>query len=157
MSRIEHLADGVTLYLGDCREIDPALFAAADTVISDPPYGMRRNGRYQRGQCSSSVQPYAAKTPQFGIKIEGDNEPFDPMPWLEFPCVVLWGCNHFGARLPVGTTLVWLKRLDTGFGSFLSDAELAFEKSGCGVYCKRDLSLQGHHEGPTIRPRSLSA
>ena len=39
MSRVENIADGVTLYLGDCREIVPSLgdFGA---VVSDPPYGM---------------------------------------------------------------------------------------------------------------------
>ncbi|MEA2875108.1 MAG: hypothetical protein QOF14_304 [Hyphomicrobiales bacterium] len=36
--RIERLADGVTLYLGDSREILPTL-GAVDCVITDPPYG----------------------------------------------------------------------------------------------------------------------
>ena len=31
-------ADGVTLYLGDCREILPTLSLRADLVIADPPY-----------------------------------------------------------------------------------------------------------------------
>jgi site-specific DNA-methyltransferase (adenine-specific) len=35
--RVEHLSDGVTLYLGDCREILPAL-GRVDAVICDPPY-----------------------------------------------------------------------------------------------------------------------
>lgn len=38
MSRIEHLAEGVTLYLGDCREILPTL-PKVDAVVTDPPYG----------------------------------------------------------------------------------------------------------------------
>lgn len=33
----EHLADGVTLYLGDCRKILPAI-GTVDHVITDPPY-----------------------------------------------------------------------------------------------------------------------
>jgi DNA modification methylase len=37
MSRIEHIAEGVTLYLGDCREILPWVYRA-DHVITDPPY-----------------------------------------------------------------------------------------------------------------------
>jgi DNA modification methylase len=37
MSRIERLAEGVTLYLGDCREILPTL-GKVDAVITDPPY-----------------------------------------------------------------------------------------------------------------------
>jgi site-specific DNA-methyltransferase (adenine-specific) len=35
--RVEHLAEGVTLYLGDCRDILPAL-GPFDHVITDPPY-----------------------------------------------------------------------------------------------------------------------
>jgi DNA modification methylase len=37
LSRIEHLAEGVTLYLGDCREILPTL-GKVDAVVTDPPY-----------------------------------------------------------------------------------------------------------------------
>lgn len=36
-NRVEHLADGVTLYLGDCREVLP-LLANVDHIITDPPY-----------------------------------------------------------------------------------------------------------------------
>lgn len=35
--RTEHLAEGITLYQGDCREILPAL-GKVDAVIGDPPY-----------------------------------------------------------------------------------------------------------------------
>lgn len=35
--RVEHLAEGVTLYLGDCLEVLPTL-GAVDHIISDPPY-----------------------------------------------------------------------------------------------------------------------
>lgn len=35
--RIEQLADGVTLMLGDCRELLPAI-GRADHIITDPPY-----------------------------------------------------------------------------------------------------------------------
>jgi site-specific DNA-methyltransferase (adenine-specific) len=39
MSMVEHLSDGVTLYLGDCRDILPTL-GPVDAVVTDPPYGM---------------------------------------------------------------------------------------------------------------------
>lgn len=38
MSRIETIAEGVTLYLGDCREILSTL-GRVDVVVTDPPYG----------------------------------------------------------------------------------------------------------------------
>lgn len=37
MSRVEHLAEGVTLHLGDCREVLPTL-GNVDAVVTDIPY-----------------------------------------------------------------------------------------------------------------------
>ncbi len=39
MGQIEQLAEGITLYLGDCREILPTLLKI-DAVVTDPPYGI---------------------------------------------------------------------------------------------------------------------
>lgn len=118
----------------------------ADAVITDPPYGMNLdtdNSRFSGGHVASIAKRGNGIGTGGGASIIGDDKPFDPSPWLDYPAVVLFGCNHFGQRLPVGTTLVWLKRLDAGFGSFLSDAELAWMKGGHGVYAKRDLSMNG--------------
>ena len=57
-NRIEQLADGVTLYLGDCREILPTL-GKVGTIISDPPYeAVMQNkwGVLSRNAPSSHVQ-----------------------------------------------------------------------------------------------------
>jgi DNA modification methylase len=45
MSRIETLAEGVTLYLGDCREILPTL-PKVDAVVTDPPYGINHSSSH---------------------------------------------------------------------------------------------------------------
>lgn len=37
--RVEHLAEGVTLYNADCREVLPTL-GKVDAVVTDPPYGI---------------------------------------------------------------------------------------------------------------------
>ena len=42
--RTEQLAEGVTLYLGDCRAILPTL-GKVDAVVTDPPYGIDENSR----------------------------------------------------------------------------------------------------------------
>lgn len=42
--RVEHLAEGVTLHLGDCREILPTL-GKVDAVVTDPPYGIGENDK----------------------------------------------------------------------------------------------------------------
>jgi DNA modification methylase len=151
LNRIEHLAEGVTLHLGDCREILPTL-GKIDAVISDPPYGMKRNGRYVCGKNGNST---GLRNRSYNQKIIGDDAAFDPTQWVSFPKVALFGSNHFGSGLPVGTTLVWLKRKDDAFGTFLSDAEVAWVKGGYGVYCKRgpfpqSLALNRLH--PTQKP-----
>ena len=148
------------LYLGDCLEIMPAL-GKVDACISDPPYGMSLNtdnSRFSGGHVASVARRGNGKGSANGKPILNDDKPFDPAPFIKFERVTLFGCNHFGACLPVGTTLVWLKRLDGGFGSFLSDAEIAWEKGGHGVYCFRDLSLMAetaYRAHPTQKPLPL--
>ena len=121
------------LYLGDCRAILPNL-PKVDAVITDPPYGMDwdtdstrfTGGQYKRGD---GREDWGA--------IAEDSRPFDPAPWLQFPAVVMFGANHYAERLPVGTSLIWIKKADHLFGTFLSDAEVAWMKGGHGVYCYR--------------------
>lgn len=88
--------------------------------------------------------------------MRGDAAPFDPLPWLRFDKVVLWGANHFANRLPLGTTLVWIKRADHLFGSFLSDCEIAWMKGGHGVYAYRKQfpppARAAEHDGTVAHP-----
>lgn len=50
-SRREDLAEGVTLYLGDCREVLPTL-QGVDHVIGDPPYEKEAHRSMRRTQAS---------------------------------------------------------------------------------------------------------
>jgi site-specific DNA-methyltransferase (adenine-specific) len=129
------------LYLGDCREILPTI-GKVDAVVTDPPYGMRWNTNSSRfsGGNRDSVARRGQGRADWG-DITEDDQPFDPSPWLTYPQSIMWGANHYAANLPVGTTLIWIKRLDHAFGTFLSDAEIGWMKGGHGVYCRRDLSL----------------
>jgi len=146
------------LYLGDCLEILPTL-GKVDCVVTDPPYGMNwdtNSSRFSGGH-RDSVSRRGQGRNDWG-SIAADDRPFDPSPWLSFPNVILWGANHYAARLPVGTTLVWIKRLDGAFGSFLSDAEVAWMKGGYGVYCRRDLSMMAEarrRQHPSQKPIGL--
>lgn len=146
---------GITIYNCDCREIQSSL-AGITAVITDPPYGMAYHGRIQRGRNSTGKR--GDKSRHFAQTIHGDREPFDPAPWLIYSTVLFWGYQHFADRLPCGSVLVWLKRYDSGFGSFMSDADLAWLKGGCGVYCKRDISLKGESSAqshPTQKPLGI--
>jgi DNA modification methylase len=148
------------LWLGDCLKILP-LLTGIDAVISDPPYGMNLNtdnSRFSGGNQASIIRRGNGTGTGKGRGILEDDKPFDPTPWLAWDKVVLFGSNHFGSKLPVGTKLIWIKRMDNAFGSFLSDAEEAWMKGGHGIYCNRDLSMNADtntRQHPCQKPVSL--
>jgi tRNA G10 N-methylase Trm11 len=139
------------------------MIPADAAIISDPPYGMSLNtdnSRFSGGNTASVVRRGNGIGTGKGKGIINDEKPFDPSPWLAWEKVVLFGSNHFGARLPVGTKLIWIKRLDAAFGSFLSDAEEAWMKGGHGIYCRRDLTMNGEaltRQHPCQKPVTLMA
>jgi site-specific DNA-methyltransferase (adenine-specific)/modification methylase len=120
MTRKEVLAEGVELYLGDCRQVFAEVSDLDDfIVISDPPYGIAHVkgggglGKHNR----RNIAP-----------IVGDEGPFDPSHLLGFGNVLLWGADHYAARLPAdqGRWLAWNKLDDMeSFDSF-SDVEFAW-------------------------------
>lgn len=75
----------------------------------------------QRGGGTLEVSPQV-----WPDKIHGDDEPFDPAPWLELaPRVLLWGAHKVHDRLPDGGTwLVWDK-VPTGKVRDQGDGEAA--------------------------------
>jgi predicted RNA methylase len=120
MGRIETLADGVTLYLGDCREILPTL-SKVDAVVMDPPYGVR----WKRG-----VNHARSSKAHNGIEGDADTSARDTvLEMLPVPAVVF---GSFYAPYPLRTkqVLVWHKPPDSGLvGSvtgFRRDAEPIF-------------------------------
>lgn len=108
------------LWLGDCREVLPTL-SGIDAVVTDPPYGIGRQNRSPRAGKLHSAQRANQDW------IEGDNEPFDPAPWLTFPNCVLWGANHYAKLLPyAGRWLVWNKLGALQPWDMYSDIEIAW-------------------------------
>jgi len=162
--RTERIGDA-TLYLGDCRDVLPGL-SGVDAVVTDPPYGARFNTDSRR--FSGGKRDLQRGPGRNDRLIVGDDEDFDPAPWLAFPEVILWGSNFYAARLPVGSSLLWLKKHPEHYGSFLSDAEIGWQKGGCGVYAlhapdsngRRRMELSGDPFGiesahPTQKPVAL--
>lgn len=131
MSDVVKIGDA-TLYHGDCLEILPTL-DKVDAVVTDPPYGIDHSGNSQR---FSGGNTRRGKGSNHG-PIVGDRKRFDPLPWLKYQECILWGANCYLERLPAGSMLVWIKRNDAAFGSFLGDGEAAWKKGGQGVYCYR--------------------
>ena len=141
-----------TLWHGDCAEVAPTI-EGIDAVIGDPPYGMdwpADSTRFTAGSADSLKS--RGRGGVVSRKIHGDTEPFNPAPWLGYPRVVLWGSNHYAQRLPVGTTLLWMKRLPHAYGTFLSDAEVAWMKGGHGVYAKFSSHQQPNRCHPSQKP-----
>jgi site-specific DNA-methyltransferase (adenine-specific)/modification methylase len=124
MRRVEHIGRA-TLYLGDARDLCASLDRTA-AVVADPPYGIAYNrgaggqGKHTRRNTDERRKP-----------IEGDTTPFDPMPWLDFAEVILWGANHFAQRLPHGRWLAWDKLAGLAAFDSFSDVEFAW-RSGRG-------------------------
>lgn len=118
-----------TLYCGDCRDVLPTL-GHVDAVVTDPPYGIafdftkerhNRKTRLRWSRSQSHVVPV-----RWQSSVYGDTEPFDPLPWLQFPQVILWGANHYASQLPNSAAwLIWDKRDGTTPDNH-SDCELAW-------------------------------
>lgn len=120
-----------TLYLGDCTELLKAIPRDA-AIVTDPPYGMGYDTDSTRFSGLTKGPPRGQG--RSDRLIEGDDRPFDPSPWLSWKRVTLWGANHYAPRLPLGSTLVWLKKYPQHYGTFLSDAEIGWQSWGHGVY-----------------------
>lgn len=94
--------DGITLYLGDCRE--QTAWLDADVLVTDPPYGLAWDlPAYKGGKAHGGIQGDLNPSARDGVLSL----------WGDRPAVV------FGspvAPLPTGVrqTLVWAKPPDTG-------------------------------------------
>ena len=107
-----------TLYCGDALEILPTL-GKVDAVVTDPPYGIG----FQKG--ASGLGIHTRRVCNLDA-VHGDDAPFDPSPWLCWPCV-MFGGNHFYARLPDGGTFhAWDKHCGAGPADSFSDAEFVW-------------------------------
>jgi site-specific DNA-methyltransferase (adenine-specific) len=145
---------GVTIYHADCRDVLPTL-PKVDVVITDPPYGINHPTNYaERGR--SALAQCANYPPVFG-----DSRPFDPSPWLRWPCV-LFGGNHFAERLPNASGwIVWDKWRPEELDQ--ATAELAWSNCIKGVRVFRFLwngmirASDEPLEHPTQKPVALMA
>ena len=146
---------GITIYHGDCRDILPSL-PKVDLVLTDPPYGIG----YSHGKGGGKL----ARSTQFDHHpIIGDDKPFDPKPFLNYPEVILWGANHYASRLPDSAHwLIWDKR-DGICTNDQSDCEMAWVKGKGNARIFRHLwngMLKASEQGekrvhPTQKPVEL--
>jgi DNA modification methylase len=94
--------DGITLYLGDCLEIDSWL--TADVLVTDPPYGIGYESRVGKsspihGDCDTAVRDAAL------------------LAWGQRPALV-FGVWRIPRPMDVAAMLIWDK---SGAGGFVRD------------------------------------
>ena len=153
------------LWHGDCREVLPQI--EADACVTDPPYGIA----YQHSGGGDS--PVSRDMKRRGVlgknankPIHGDDEPFDPAPLLRFPIVLMFGADHYRARLPPGGTMIaWDKHIGIGPNDSFADAEYAwtnlkvkrnvFRYLWKGVACEKAGEEGGRRYHPTTKPQGL--
>lgn len=111
--RIEQLADGVTLYLGDCREILPSL-GKVDAVVTDPPYGIGEAAGKAKTRTSGLATKF--RNAQIYRRDYGDDawddKPIDAET-MNLVCdsaqwAVIFGGNYY-ALPPTSCWLIWDK------------------------------------------------
>jgi DNA modification methylase len=116
--RVEHLAEGVTLYCGDMLEILPTL-GEFDACVTDPPYGIGEHGGRFRGRKGQNIRVLE--------NLGWDNETpsdeafrmiLDLTEWQ-----IIWGGNYFADKLPVSKGWLYWQKL---MGGDFSDGELAW-------------------------------
>jgi DNA modification methylase len=115
--RREEFGDA-TLYLGDCLEILPSL-PKVDAVITDPPYGIGKDGQTQTTGGHGGIKAYeflgwdAQRPPRAAFDLMRDCSNVQ----------IVWGGNYFADWLPA--TMRWLV-WDKGQRINQSDGELAW-------------------------------
>jgi hypothetical protein len=116
---------GITIYLGDCREVLPTL-GKFDLLLTDPPYGIgidAANASRSRGYRPYDKRCRAVDLPQ----VTGDDEAFDPAPILALSVnAILWGANNYASKLPDSACwLTWDRKCGRAADSDITDCELA--------------------------------
>lgn len=145
------------LYLGDCREILPAL-PKVDACVTDPPYGINYGAKLKgRGDGFGNGDKYGWK--DYGAPDWDQERPgpdiFELMRQVSAGQII-WGGNYFADLLP--PTMRWLV-WDKGQRDFsLADVELAWtsqQKAARAFTYSRALALQDGKEHPTQKPIAL--
>lgn len=122
--------DGISIYHGDCREVCESINTSdVDLLLTDPPYGISLRANYAETRSASQQRDKRrhAWDSREHDAIDGDDQPFDPSPWLSYPRVMLWGANNYADKLkPQYSWLVWDKKDRRGADNSFSDCELCY-------------------------------
>lgn len=159
-SRVEHLSEDVTLYLGDCREILPTI-GKVDAVVTDPPYGILD----LKGAGSTTA---IRKSPRQPGKLKSRIITHGDTSWDQAPepalfdllrdistRQIIWGGNYFSLP-PTRAVLAWDKQQPwANFSQF----ELAWTNLGrpAALYRASATRSTPNKVHPTQKPVGLMA
>jgi len=147
--RVEQIGD-CTLYNGDCIEVMPGL-GKVDAVVTDPPYGIGRDGQKMTTGGNGGRKAYEFKG------WDAERPPAEVFSHLIAASrwQVIWGGNYFADLLPPAAGwLVW----DKGQRINQSDGELAYSNQGGAlrIFEKNRVALLTEGaEHPTQKPVSV--
>lgn len=138
--RVEHLAEGVTLMLGDCRDIVPTL-GRVDAVVTDPPYGIgiaNNPVRQKHARSDWDDAPPDATVFEMLAKCSSDQ--------------IIWGGNYFGMPASQGF-LVWDKRQPETFSLAMCEMAWCSRQHPAKIWRQSVVGYEKHH--PTQKPVPL--
>jgi site-specific DNA-methyltransferase (adenine-specific) len=150
MNRHEILAEGVELYLGDCREILPSL-PRVDAVVTDPPYGIAH--LWQGG--FNAKHGWGKAKDESVLRNEWDDRPPD-LKMLRLirsaaKDQIIWGGNYFELP-PTRCWLIWNKP-ERNFT--LAEAEMAWTNMDTVIRVFDGPRSDVGREHPTQKPLDL--
>jgi DNA modification methylase len=148
MKKIE--IGNATLYLGDCMDILPAL-DKVDAVITDPPYGIKRDGKPKSTSSHGGHKGYEF----LGWDQGRPSKDFFDLIIEKSALQIVWGGNYFADLLPA--TSKWLF-WDKGQRIDQADGELAWTSmdGAMRVYLLNRVAIaQDGAVHPTQKPLAL--
>jgi site-specific DNA-methyltransferase (adenine-specific) len=150
VAKVEHIADGVTLYLGDCREILPGI-GRVDAVVTDPPYGIG---------AGTGIGKVTKEGSDFRGRQQWDDAPpqaeiFDLLRSMSREQII-WGGNYF-ALPPSKCFFVWDKIQPENFSLAMAEMAWSSVDTPAKIFRWKSMSINGgapkHH--PTQKPLDL--
>jgi DNA modification methylase len=136
MARVETIADGVTLYLGDCREILPTL-DGIEAVLTDPPYGMG----YESGHATDKLWKAGRK-----ITNDQDCSVRDAALALVKSPAIVFGTHKVTPPPNTRQILIWDQGPALGMGAL----DLPWKPSHCELYVIGKGFVGGRNWGSVI-------
>ena len=148
--RVEHLAEGVTLYLGDCLDVLPTL-GKFGALVTDPPYGIADKWK---GGFSAKHGWGKAKT-ESALRNKWDAEPLDrnaiSIILAAADEAIIWGGNYF----PLPPSRCWLVWSKPERNFTLAEAELAWTNRDNVVRVIDAPRSDVGREHPTQKPEAV--